>query len=546
MVASANMATSHVSAAEPTAAAPVAGPTDVRDVVLMLERGPLHLRMNIQIDGVSLAAARRAYLGTLMTKLDVDRDGRLTRAEADRCPLLRPAGPAPNAEFLESLGVDESTVDVNLELAIGRVAGEAVVYREEDSASQSDARVFELLDDNGSGVVEADEMSSAAAPLIRLDDDRDQCVGYDEVQPPPVEPPPSPAGAVAAVTAEPPARATFSELVRDMRDPLLARRMLRKYDRDASGQLSGEELKWSDEQLASIDHNRDGALSVSELRELALAPVDLALRVDLGSAMSRPSLTVLAGDRRRIESAAVGGQVHVTFDDASVTLSCRDLDPIPAAIDAARRRFNQLDVDGNGYLDAPEAEPDVRLRRVLFAAMDANADGKVFGDEVTDYVRLWGEPVATTCRVNVYDTGSGFFQTLDRNNDGRISQRELRTSEPALRELDRDDRPGVTLEEPAPRFSHRVCARRFSIVRANAVACRLIASIRTRFRRRADLVSTNGPQQRRRSELAGVSRPPRRFLPHRRGPRRAYRFSGSRTRNCRVRRPALSLSSRQP
>jgi hypothetical protein len=111
-----------------------------------------------------------------------------------------------------------------------------------------------------------------------------------------------------------------------------------------------------------------------------------------------------------------------------------------------------LDLDASGFLDADEIARDVRMRRGLFDMMDANSDGKLFGEEVESYVRLRGEPEALTCRVCVYDTGSGFFQALDKNNDGRLSEREMRMMEHALRDLERDEREGVTLEEPARRF----------------------------------------------------------------------------------------------
>src|ERR1700688_3411095 len=47
---------------------------DVRDVLLMLDDGPLHLRFRVTLSGVSLAAARNAYVDRLMQKLDTDGD----------------------------------------------------------------------------------------------------------------------------------------------------------------------------------------------------------------------------------------------------------------------------------------------------------------------------------------------------------------------------------------------------------------------------------------------------------------------------------------
>jgi Ca2+-binding EF-hand superfamily protein len=425
---------------------------DVRHVVLMLERAPLHLRLRIQIGGESLTVARREFLSQLMQQLDVDADGLVSRVEAERSPLLRQAGPAPESEFLESLAADQLGGNINLEESVTRVAGETMTYRQEDSASQSDESVFELLDDDASGVIDGAEMATAADRLRELDADRDQCVGYDEVQPPPDEPAQD---ALLAATApqQPAARATFSELVRDTRDPLLARRLLRKYDRDFDGRLSDAELQWGPDRIAQIDGNRDGSLSVAELRDIAASDVDLALDVDLLPGDQRqPRLTVADQGRGGIDVTAAGSTVHVQFDDATVTFSCLDADPIAEALASSRRRFNQLDADGNGYLDAVEVQTDVRLRRGLFDAIDADGDGKLFGQELESYVRGCGEPAAMTCRLNVHDTGSGFYQRLDANSDGRISERELRTLEQSLAGLNRDEQPGVTLEEPTRHF----------------------------------------------------------------------------------------------
>jgi Ca2+-binding EF-hand superfamily protein len=419
----------------------------------MLERAPLHLRLRIQISGQSLTAARRDYLNRLLAQLDVDEDGQVSRAEADRSPLLRQAGPAPESSFLASLEANQPSAPIDLVGAVTRIAGETMVYRQEDSASQSDASVFELLDEDGSGVIDPGEMATAAERLRSLDADRDLCVGYDEVQPEPEQPPQDNLVVSPVQSEEPAPRATFSELVRDARDPLLARRILRKYDRDFDGRLSEVELQWGSERIAQLDDNGDGGLSVVELRDIAQSDVDLALDVDLMAGKDGGArLTTSNAGRPGMKVTSAGNMAYAQFEDATVTFSCLDGDPITDALATARRRFNLLDADGNGYLDAVEVETDVRMRRGLFDSIDADGDGKLFSQEMEDYIRGCGEPAALTCRLNVHDTGSGFYQRLDVNSDGRISERELRTLEQSLSELNRDGQSGVTLEEPARHF----------------------------------------------------------------------------------------------
>src|SRR5436309_10885785 len=88
---------------------PPAAPDDkesVRDVFLLLDRGPLHMRLRITIAGKSPQAVRREYLARLFRALDADNDGKLSRAEFERSPLntsrrgptLRPLSPREAAE----------------------------------------------------------------------------------------------------------------------------------------------------------------------------------------------------------------------------------------------------------------------------------------------------------------------------------------------------------------------------------------------------------------------------------------------------------------
>src|SRR5262245_12930502 len=78
----------------------------VRDVSLLLDRGPLHLRLRITIAGKSPQAVRREYLARLFRTLDIDNDGKLSRAEFERSPLntsrrgptARPLSPKEAAE----------------------------------------------------------------------------------------------------------------------------------------------------------------------------------------------------------------------------------------------------------------------------------------------------------------------------------------------------------------------------------------------------------------------------------------------------------------
>ena len=97
-------------AAEPGAAAENPSPgalsasqADQRDLLLLLDDGPLHLRLRLAIRGASLARGREQYIDGLMKTLDADGDGKLTRKEAAQSPLFRTKNRASANQFLESL-----------------------------------------------------------------------------------------------------------------------------------------------------------------------------------------------------------------------------------------------------------------------------------------------------------------------------------------------------------------------------------------------------------------------------------------------------------
>jgi hypothetical protein len=427
---------------------------DVRHALLMLDRAPLHLRLRVSQAGQSLSAARRSYVEKLLGQLDTDGDGKLTREEAARSPLLRQSEPSQGKAFLDTLKVAATVSAAEVSKTVTRVVGESVVYRQDDSATESDSLVFELLDEDDNRVLDQKEMAEAAKRLTKLDTDGDACVGFNEVQPPPPPPPTEPLLVPAAPASPPPPRATFSEILRDARDPLLPRRLVRKYDRDRDGALSAAELQWTAARLATLDRNTDGKLSVTELGNISAAAVDLDLAIDIEPAdPSQPKLTIAGTGAGPVAASQHSGLLYVKLDSARVTFSFRDTQPIPEAIRAALARFNQLDGDGNGYLDMQEVQTDVRLRRGLFDMIDTDRDGRVFSEEVEQYIRLRGEPEAITCRVNVYDTGRGIFQSLDRNNDGRLSVRELRSIEQSFQSLKREDAAGLARDDP-PRHFH--------------------------------------------------------------------------------------------
>lgn len=425
-------------------------PFEVRDVLLLLESGPVHLRLHIAVGGQSPKESRKATVARLIEALDTNKDGQLSREEAQRSPLFREKQRPGKEAFIKSLGADLRMTPRDIEQRVASIGGETVTYRQNTAASDSDTNVFKLLDANGDKVVDQDEMFEAVDLLLAQDLDDDECVTLEEMTPPP-DPMTTP---VNVLTGTPrPTGSTVADILRDTNQTLLAAQLLQKYDKNRNQKLSAEELHWPAEKLAPCDLDRDAQLNRKELEKIKLAPVDVELAVDVirpkeGGAM----LKVVSSTIERNDGDRYPDLVTIALPQAVITFSTREVDPYEASMALALRNFNELDTDNNGYLDRTEAMVRERLARELFDQIDADGDAKIFGEEMKEFIRTRGEPVAATCQITVFDDGAGFFSAIDTNGDRRISMREMRYADKTLVTMQRDEAAGLGEMEPARRY----------------------------------------------------------------------------------------------
>ena len=425
---------------------------EVRDVVLMLQEGPLHLRLHIALGGKPLPDVRDAYVDRLIKTVDTNGDGKLTRDETARSPLLRMKRRPGADSFLASLGAVQTRSRRDIMKTVERVGGETIAYREDATSSDNDSELFKFLDQDASGLLDSKERLVAAKRVLEKDADGDEIVSFEELLPAP-EPEPVEDNGALQIEQPPRPTASASTLMRDTRQPHLPGQLVRKYDRNRDRQLSQRELGWSAEQIEFLDTSGNKLLDTRELSFIHRSSVVLELAVDLEPVdETTPAVQVLKVNGKRIEGTNRPDFAKIEFNGAIITFARRRIDPIVDALDNAMTEFNNMDGDANGYLEPVETQQRTRFARGLFEAIDFDGDGKIFGEEMEEYVRVRSEPAATTCRVNIYDTGHGFFMALDSNGDGRIGVRERRESARSLALLDRDGESGVAMREPVRHF----------------------------------------------------------------------------------------------
>jgi Ca2+-binding EF-hand superfamily protein len=428
----------------------------VRDVFLLLDRGPIHIRLKITIAGQSPQAVRRDYLDRLFKALDTNRDGKLTRAEFERSPLInsrrgptaKPLSPREAAEFIPA-----SRLAADLE----RVAGGTLAFRQDDSDRKTDDQVFAALDADKNGVLTEDEIANAPALLLARDADDDDCVTLDEFRPPDTGTMPAVAGMPARDRTLP----TVSNMLVDGNGLLFGPRLVRRYDRNRDGKLSPQEIGISPEKFALLDTDKDGKLSAEELQAFSKLTPDVEAALELEVAAGQlPQVRVAPSPNTRSARPDVA---TFGFGDTELALAVRSFDPIAAALADARAQFNRLDVDQNGYLDRDELKDNVRFQRGLFEAIDTDGDDKIFWPEMEAYVRSRAEVAATRCDIVLHDLGHGFFEALDRNHDGRIGLREIRAAADTLRKLRKPGQTVLRATDPPRRLHLEVIRGSFQL-----------------------------------------------------------------------------------
>ncbi len=242
--------------------------------------------------------------------------------------------------------------------------------------------------------------------------------------------------------------------------------MVAGYDRSDGRQkddrLSRDELGISPLVFAQYDTNTDGPLDDAELQKFVQNHMpDIVVTVRFGAKdagleplvlTTSPELDVVpVGDPEKLAVTIAFGEAQLQFVVAP-SATWGKSGSADGTVTMLEGLLQAIDRDKNGYLDLQEATRQPGLG-ALFRDLDRDLDGKVYLPEFMEFLNPIARAAACQSRLNITGGGVDFFQSLDRDKDGRLSIRELRALRKTVSQWDRNGDKQIARDEFPQRFT---------------------------------------------------------------------------------------------
>jgi Ca2+-binding EF-hand superfamily protein len=446
---------------------------DAQDFVLLAEGRPLFIRAHVRVDGKPFRAAWDNYVDRVFKFLDLNGDGVLDKNEIDRMPPTQlliggsgngyaNVGPPGASPYRPAANADGNVTREAFAAFLRRVGSPAFQFQmggaglnpygvrvinigQSDpisSEAMNDA-IFELLDTNHDGKLSKEELAAAPARFLTRDVNDDEMITPQELVGPKRAAADSP-----VLVKQVPGTGRREMTIRDDRPVVLlnpgepgsalAKRLIGHYGKGRK-KLTNDDLGLDPAIFARLDADKDGALDAEELAQFAKRAPDVELTFRVGTKGEKEVAlegTAREGGSREAKLTPADGGMRLETGVSRFEMFAGE-----AASSAGYAKFNfrlrdqyvnlfkMADTDGNGYLDAKEAEASPAFRG-LFKAFDTDGDGMLYEKEMVAYLDKLEEvqkAVREGCvTLTMNDKGSGLFDLLDKDHDGRLSVREMR------------------------------------------------------------------------------------------------------------------------
>lgn len=461
---------------------------DIQDFVYFAEGRPLFVRAHVRVDGKSYQAVWGEYVDKVMKFLDKNGDGVLTGKEIEQMPPIQfltgnlaMMSPVIKGKPGESLDANRDGKITRDELAAylkkqgaapfqfqvgsgtpGLYGAKVITLGQAEpvNASELNRAIFAMLDTNKDGKLSREELAAAPSILAKLDANDDEMITAREIVPHSGAKPGygflKDAAAAVVVTRSEPAAASGEGPVMLINagesGSALARELLKRYSPkgDKTRKLKASDLGMDQATFNHLDADKDGALDAEELAQFARRAPDVELTLRIGKKGDKEAAvegSVRAGGA--IEAKLTKDKGGMTLELGVTQIQLRAGNPAQDAKfnfsfrlrDQYINQFKMADTDNNGYLDEKEAAKNPLFRNI-FKALDTDGDGMLFEKEMVAYVDKIEElqrAVREGCvTLALSDRGSGIFDQMDRDHDGRLSVREIRDAVSLIKTLDRD------------------------------------------------------------------------------------------------------------